>query len=142
MHLFLDESGDTGFKFRRGSTQVFVIALVVVDDPSPLNQAVEHIRHQCRLGAGYEFKFSVTADKLKERFFRGIQGHSFYMRAIVIDKTMIYSERLREKHWFWSVRELTPRIWTRLWPITLPARSHESRDRELLAEIARILRQA
>jgi hypothetical protein len=102
MHLFLDESGDTGFKFRRGSTLVFVIALVVVDDPTPLDQAVERLRQQYTLPSRDEFKFSETADRLKERFFRGIQGHNFHIRAIVIDKTMIYSERLREKHWFYN----------------------------------------
>ncbi|MBI3329657.1 MAG: DUF3800 domain-containing protein [Nitrospinae bacterium] len=102
MHLFLDESGDTGFKFRQGSTPVFVIALVVVNDPAPLDHAVERIRHQYRLAPSYEFKFSKTADRLKERFFRGIQDHLFYVRAIVIDKTMIYSDRLREKHWFYN----------------------------------------
>jgi hypothetical protein len=102
MHLFLDESGDTGFKFRQGSTRVFVIALVVVDDPTPLDRAVERLRQQYKPLSRYEFKFSETADKLKERFFRGMQDHHFYVRAIVIDKTMIYSERLRNKHWFYN----------------------------------------
>jgi hypothetical protein len=102
MHLFLDESGDTGFKFRRGSTQVFVIALVVVNDPAPLDHAVERIHQQYNLPSRYEFKFSETADRLKERFLRGIQDYDFFVRAIVIDKTMIYSERLREKHWFYN----------------------------------------
>lgn len=102
MHLFLDESGDTGFKFRQGSTLVFVIALVVVDDPAPLDRAVERLRQQYNLPQRYEFKFSETADRLKERFFRGIQDHDFVIRAIVIDKTMIYSARLREKHWFYN----------------------------------------
>jgi Protein of unknown function (DUF3800) len=102
MHLFLDESGDTGFKFRLGSTPVFVIALVVVNDPAPLDHAVERIRQQYKLPPRYEFKFSETADRLKERFLRGIQDHDFFVRAIVIDKTMIYSERLREKHWFYN----------------------------------------
>jgi Protein of unknown function (DUF3800) len=102
MHLFLDESGDTGFKFRRGSTQAFVIALVVVDNPASLDQAVERLRNQYGVKARDEFKFSATADKLKERFFHGIQDHDFYVRAIVIDKTMIYSERLRQKHWFYN----------------------------------------
>ncbi len=102
MHLFLDESGDTGFNFRQGSTQVFVIALVVVDDPAPLDQAVQRIRSQYELHSRYEFKFSGTADRLKGRFFRGIQDHDFFVRAIVMDKTMIYSERLREKHWFYN----------------------------------------
>jgi hypothetical protein len=102
MHLFLDESGDTGFKFRRGSTPVFVIALVVVDNPAPLNHTVERLRQQYKLPSRYEFKFSKTADRLKEGFFRGIRDHDFFVRAIVIDKTMIYSEHLREKHWFYN----------------------------------------
>jgi hypothetical protein len=102
MYLFMDESGDTGFKFRRGSTHVFVIALVVVDEPTPLDQAVERMRHQYMLRTPYEFKFSEAADRRKERFFCGIQDHHFYVRGIVIAKTMIYSERLREKHWFYN----------------------------------------
>jgi Protein of unknown function (DUF3800) len=102
MHPILDESSDAEFKFRKGSTPVVVIALMVVDNPAPLDQAVEHMRDQCKLPFGYEFKFSATVARLKEHFFRGIQDHHFSMRAIVIGMTMIHSERLREKHWFYN----------------------------------------
>ena len=33
MHIYIDESGDTGFKLKAGSSRCFVIALLLVDDP-------------------------------------------------------------------------------------------------------------
>jgi Protein of unknown function (DUF3800) len=39
MHVYIDESGDTGFKFRSGSSRYFVVTLLLVDDPIPLHQA-------------------------------------------------------------------------------------------------------
>ena len=33
MIIFIDDSGDPGFKVEKGSSVVFVIALVIFDDP-------------------------------------------------------------------------------------------------------------
>ena len=35
MLVFIDESGDAGFKLDRGSTNVFAVAMVVFDDCPP-----------------------------------------------------------------------------------------------------------
>jgi hypothetical protein len=49
MYVYLDESGDTGFAFRRGSRRYFVIALLLVEDPIPIHQAVHDIRLELEL---------------------------------------------------------------------------------------------
>jgi hypothetical protein len=48
MYIYLDESGDTGFKFRQGSSRYFVVALLLVDDPIPLHQEI-HESHRDNL---------------------------------------------------------------------------------------------
>lgn len=35
--IFVDESGDTGFKFEKGSSRFFVLVLVIFDRPEDAN---------------------------------------------------------------------------------------------------------
>ena len=43
MFVYLDESGDTGFKFPN-SSRYFVIALLLIEDPIPFHAAIEDLR--------------------------------------------------------------------------------------------------
>jgi hypothetical protein len=58
MHLYLDESGDTGFKFQQGSSRYFVVALVVVRDSDPLAEVLEEQRFVMRKSHGEKLKFA------------------------------------------------------------------------------------
>ena len=44
MLIFLDESGDAGFKFGQGSSSHFVIALVIFDSPLDAEETALHIK--------------------------------------------------------------------------------------------------
>ncbi len=46
MFVYLDESGDTGFKFRRGSSKYFVVTLLLVEDPIPVQIAIDELRSE------------------------------------------------------------------------------------------------
>jgi hypothetical protein len=86
MHVYIDESGDTGFKFKTGSSRYFAIALLLVDDPIPLHQAVHDFRLRLRKPEEHEFKFVHTPHELRQAFFHAIQPCRYDVRAIVVDK--------------------------------------------------------
>jgi hypothetical protein len=46
MFVYLDESGDAGFKFRQNSSRYFIVTLLLVEDPIPLQGAVDGLRAQ------------------------------------------------------------------------------------------------
>lgn len=98
MLVLIDESGDPGFKLVRGSSSHFVIAMVVFDDfeeAERTSSAVAELR--MRLGLKTEFKFSKCHDDVKDAFFDSVCGCRFSVRALVVDKSAIYSETLRER---------------------------------------------
>ena len=43
--LFLDESGDMGFNFDKGSSKCFVIAVVVTNNDKQLSKCIKKVRH-------------------------------------------------------------------------------------------------
>jgi hypothetical protein len=98
MLVLIDESGDPGFKLVRGSSSHFVIAMVVFDDfaeAERTSSAIECLRTALDLNA--EFKFSKCHDSIKDAFFDCVRSCRFTVRALVVDKSVVYSEGLRER---------------------------------------------
>jgi Protein of unknown function (DUF3800) len=95
--VFIDESGDPGFKTQRGSTRAFTAALVAfqnVDAAKLCQKAIKAI--QQRLTIFPEFKFSKCRPEVKDAFFSAVMPFEFRVRAIVVKKEKIYSLRLRQ----------------------------------------------
>lgn len=96
MLVFIDESGDPGFKLDRGSTPIFAAAMVIFDDKAHAAHAEATIRATLEAEKAYpEFKFNKCRDGLRDAFFAAVEPCSFYVRAIVVRKDVIYSPRLR-----------------------------------------------
>lgn len=58
MLVFLDDSGDPGFKVKKGSSPCFVIALVMFDDPLQMEECaveIKKLRRKLRLNHQFEF---------------------------------------------------------------------------------------
>ena len=96
MLVYIDESGDAGFKVERGSSPVFVAAMVLfadADDAALTRRLIagSAARH---LHTG-EFKFSKSRDEVRDRFFRAVAAAPFRVRAIVVRKEVINSVHLR-----------------------------------------------
>lgn len=102
MYIYLDESGDTGFKFKQGSTIYFVVALLLVDDLLPLHQAVNDLRDALGKPQSYEFKFSSTGHDNRIAFFNAIKRYPFCVQALVARKPPLTSERLHSKECFYD----------------------------------------
>lgn len=96
MLVFIDESGDPGFKISKGSSPLFVVSLVAFKktENSLLAQdaiagvAADH-------GLKTEFKFSQSRPEIRDAFFSALKPIDFCVRAIVIQKEKIYSPHLR-----------------------------------------------
>jgi len=98
MLVFIDESGDPGFKVASGSSPVFVMAMVMFNDGEAARQtsdAIDLLR--ANLGFRTEFKFNKSREEVRDAFFGAIKGHPFRIRAIVVEKQRIRSNILREQ---------------------------------------------
>jgi hypothetical protein len=96
--VFIDESGDPGFKFDRGSSSHFVIACVIFDDKLDAEEAaliIKKFRRKKNLSDNSEFKFNKTNKTLIKELLKEIVRANFRVCAISIDKTKIRSHELR-----------------------------------------------
>lgn len=98
MLVFIDESGDSGFKVKTGSSPEFVISLVIFDDnleAEKTSLAIKELRRKLKVSDSFEFKFNKCAKRFKNAFFEVILPYKFRVRAIVVKKEVIRSIYLR-----------------------------------------------
>jgi hypothetical protein len=102
--VFIDESGDPGFKVQRGSTPDFTAALVAFQDVEQALLAQRAIEATAfRLRVYPEFKFSKCRPEVRDAFFAAVLPYDFCVRAIAVKKEKIYSPHLRtNKEGFYS----------------------------------------
>jgi Protein of unknown function (DUF3800) len=104
MLIFIDESGDPGFRLTKGSTPIFVAALVAFHDHDQARAAETALDAAAvRLNIRPEFKFNKSRDEIRDAFFEAVRPFKFCVRAIVVPKERIYSKHLRaQKEAFYS----------------------------------------
>jgi hypothetical protein len=104
MLVFIDESGDPGFKLERGSTPIFVASLVAFGDHDEARAAQDAIEAAAvRLKIRPEFKFNKCRDEIRDAFFETVRPFKFCVRAIAVQKDRIYSPHLlTQKEAFYS----------------------------------------
>lgn len=98
MLVFIDDSGDPGFKLDRGSTSHFVIAMVIFDDELEAEKtaiAIKELRRQLGWPENVEFKFCKTHKKIREKFLDTVNKFDFKVRCLVVDKSIIHSQELK-----------------------------------------------
>lgn len=96
MLVFIDESGDAGFKLDRGSSAVFAVAMVMFPDRFAAQSAAQAIEAVRQDWPGVrEFKFSKSSRDLRDDFFGAVASENFRVRALVVEKEKIYSPHLR-----------------------------------------------
>lgn len=89
MLVFIDDSGDTGFKFERGSSRYFVISLLIFDDDleaEKMSVAIKQLKRDVGIGDHEEFKFNKSRDKNRELFLQTINYFSFRIRSLIVEK--------------------------------------------------------
>jgi hypothetical protein len=96
--VFIDESGDPGFKVAKGSSQLFVVGMVIFQEREAAQKAQACIDKVAKeLGHKPEFKFSSCRSGVRDGFFSQVCKQDFNVRALVVDKTVIWSENLRTR---------------------------------------------
>ena len=106
MLVFIDDSGDAGFKIDKGSSRFFVIALVIFDDELEAEKtaiAIKELRRELDFPADVEFKFAKSKPLVREKFLQAIVSFDFRIRCLIVDKKKIYSSELQNnKNSFYS----------------------------------------
>jgi len=144
MLVFLDDSGDPGFKVRKGSSACFVIALVVFDDNLEAETcavAIKKLRRELGLSDHFEFKFSKCCDAFRTQFLSHVASYKFRVRAIVMRKDDIYSQELRhskESFYRYSIRMVLQHSFGTIKKARLKMDGHE--DRQFRRELHSYLR--
>ncbi|MBI2797729.1 DUF3800 domain-containing protein [Candidatus Saccharibacteria bacterium] len=98
MLVFIDDSGDAGFKLGKGSSKHFVIACIIFDDNLDAEETALRIK-RLRRSLGWrdyrEFKFNKTTKAIRLKFLEEVKSCNFRVRAIIADKSIIRSEELK-----------------------------------------------
>ena len=106
MLVFIDDSGDAGFKLESGSSKHFVIACIIFDQNQDAEDAankIRFLRKSLDWRADREFKFNKLNKQIRLSFLNEVKGCRFRVRAIIADKAIIRSYELRNnKHKFYN----------------------------------------
>ncbi len=98
MLVFVDDSGDPGFKLKKGSSRFFVITLVIFDDELEAEKtavAIKELKRTLRFPDDVEFKFNKSRRDVREKFLQAVNPYKFRIRSLVMDKSIIQSQELR-----------------------------------------------
>lgn len=106
MLVFIDDSGDPGFKLDKGSSKFFVISLVIFDDELEAEKtavAIKDLRRSLGFPDDVEFRFFKSSRTVREKFLKTVAPFKFKLRCLVIDKTILRSNELKSsKNSFYS----------------------------------------
>jgi hypothetical protein len=106
MLVFIDDSGDAGFKLDKGSSKFFVIGLVIFDDKLEAEKtavAIKELKRNLGFPEDVEFKFFKSKNSVREKFLQTICKFNFKIRCLVVNKSKIHSHELQNnKNSFYS----------------------------------------
>ncbi|OGK40454.1 hypothetical protein A3F34_03130 [Candidatus Roizmanbacteria bacterium RIFCSPHIGHO2_12_FULL_44_10] len=97
MLIFIDDSGDPGFKINKGASAFFVIACVIFKDELEAEKsavALKQFRRKLKFPDTVEFKFNKSRRSIRESFLKILRPFEFDIRCIVVDKKLIRSDEL------------------------------------------------
>lgn len=98
MLVFIDDSGDPGFKFDKGSTSHFIIAMVIFDDELEAEKtavAIKELKRKIGFSDQSEFRFFKTNNRYKIKLLKTVAKFDFRIRCLVVDKKKVYSPQLK-----------------------------------------------
>ncbi len=94
MKIAIDESGDSGRKFWRGSSRWFILTAVIVSDSEycgPTCQAVDQYRKIN--GNGAELHFAHNSHLQHTEFLSYMHDKEFVFASVVIDKKLLFRRK-------------------------------------------------
>lgn len=100
MLVFIDDSGDPGFKMEKGSSKTFIICCVIFEDELEAEKTalkIKELRRKLGKSDKFEFKFNKCSKKFRIAFLKRVADSKFGVRAIVMRKDVIRSVEMRKK---------------------------------------------
>lgn len=88
---FVDESGDTGFQLGRGSSDYFIISMVLFQDEeevSKVDACIEALKVLQKRPLS-EFHFAKESHKNRQEFFEAVKAFEFNVFALIVDKSRL-----------------------------------------------------
>ena len=98
MLVFIDDSGDAGFKLGKGSSEFFIICAIIFDDNLEAEKtalAIKELRRELFKRDDVEFKFHKSNKKTRKYFLERVVRYKFRVRCLVVNKGILYSPELR-----------------------------------------------
>ena len=98
MLVFIDDSGDPGFKLDKGSTSHFIIAMVIFDDELEAEKtaiAIKELKRKIGFREQTEFRFFKTRKDFRIKFLKTINRFDFRVRCLIVNKSIIRSDELK-----------------------------------------------
>lgn len=98
MRVYVDESGDPGFKTDKGSSKTFSIVLVIFQTNQDLETTVNEIRKlesRLNIPQSYEWHFSKLNKDRRAEFLSTISKCPLEIRAVSMIKENIYGVKLK-----------------------------------------------
>ncbi len=92
MQVFIDESGDSGFKFEHGSSRFFTVGLVIFQDANEVvkcYKAISDLKEKLGWSDLDEFHFKRNSDKVRRTFLRTVSKYDFIYYAMSMDKSLL-----------------------------------------------------
>lgn len=109
--VFIDDSGDPGFKDGTNSSNLVMAGAVFIDpeEATRVNEEISTFRKSLGLKDDYEFKFRKNSKLVKTNFLKIVSKYHFEIYAVYIDKTKYpkaFQFQNHEKLYDWTVKEL------------------------------------
>ena len=91
MLIFIDESGDTGFKFKKGSSRYYILAAVLIKEDKILTceEEIKKFKNLHNLPDTFEFHFKQNTDRIRQAFWKHIKTLPIEISFIIVDKEKI-----------------------------------------------------
>lgn len=109
--VFIDDSGDPGFKVGSSSSTFVMASAIFIDSESAqlVNDAISQYRRLLGWKDSHEFKFRTTAKSIKLEFLRIVSRYDFDIYAVYVDKAKypnMFKLADNDKLYNWSTKEL------------------------------------
>jgi len=105
MLVFVDESGDTGLKFGRGSSPYFAVTLVIFENEAEaekLRLGIDTLRGELKLPRDYEFHFVKNNVPTRRAFLNAIKNNDFKFFTLVVDKRKLSGTEYQSRSTFYK----------------------------------------
>lgn len=107
MLAFIDESGDTGFKLKKGASRFFTVALVVfedLDEATACDQRIGLLRRELGWDKHSEFHFNRNSDRVRRTLLKAVKPYNFFYYGIMFNKDpeKLWGEGFKDKRSFYK----------------------------------------